>query len=196
MKQGHFWFTLIELTISVFILSLIIVGISFSLIKISENFSDSTIKTDIFEQIKEVNMQTYMFQYYSWIIYTGGILLYNDKNALLIGSFLDENNGYNYKFSYNPEIYNPYYFWIFYLNSEMLTSLLSEDKNIEEFLFNNWKIYNKLILKDIDIFSYNDGEIFEVSMSVFKRYKDSLSGVMKSEQFFPVDDYILFNFHF
>ncbi|MGE4443606.1 MAG: type II secretion system protein [Candidatus Altimarinota bacterium] len=196
MRRQKTGFTLIELSISVFILAIIIVGISFSIMKISQNFSDTTIKTDIFQDIKDFSFDTSLIQYNSGIIFTGGILLHNEKNGILIGSFLDNNQGYNYTFSYNPELYNKYYFGYFFLNQNMLSGVLNHHTNIEDLNYNNGKIYKKLIIKDLNILAYNDGDIFEIELNIFKRYMSNFAGKNKQEYFLKTEDYLKFNLNF
>lgn len=196
MKIQKTWFTLIELSISVFILAIIIVGISFSIMKISQNFSDSAIKTDIFQDIKEFSFDTSLIQYNSWIIYTGWVLFYNEKSWILIGSFLDNHQWYNYTFWYNPELYNKYYLWYFFLNQNTLSGVLNNHTNITDLNYNNGKIYKKLMIKDIAILTYNSGEIFEINLDIFKKYVPNLTGKNKQEYFLKIDDYLKFNLNF
>lgn len=196
MKIQKTWFTLIELSISVFILTIIIVWISFSITKISDNFSDTTIKTDIFQEIKDFNFDISLFQYNSWVIFTGGLLLYNDKSWILIGSFLDKNNGYDYTFSYNPNLYDKNYFWYFVLSQNVLSWVLNNTTNIKTLTYNNGKIYKKLAIKDLAISKYNTGKIFEIDINIFKRYFSDMTGKNKGEYFLKPEDYLKFNLNF
>lgn len=190
------WFTLVELTISVLILSIIIIWISTAFMQISQNFSDSTYKTNIFEQIKEFNFDTNIFKYNTWIVYTWWILLYNNNNWLLIWSFLNENWWYDYIFDYNDDIYNEYLFWYFILNQNTLSWVLNSSLDINTLKYNNWKIYNKLIIKDLDIKQYNTEEIIEMNLEIFKNYNTILNEKNKSEEVIQKEDYIKFNFNF
>lgn len=196
MQNKTYAFTLIELTIAIFILSLVIVGISFSLVQISQNFSDTSIETDIFSDIKDFTFNTSIFQYNSWKIYTGGLLLYNDKNGAFIGSFEDNNNGYNYTFHYDEYFYSKSYLWYFYVEEKILSGILNENINVSDVFFNNGKIYNKLFIKDIFVDSYNTGAIFEINLNVLKKNVENIIGKKKEESFIPIDDFIKFNFQF
>ncbi len=196
MQNKTYAFTLIELTIAIFILSLVIVGISFSLVQISQNFSDTSIETDIFSDIKDFTFNTSIFQYNSWKIYTGGLLLYNDKNGVFIGSFEDNNNGYNYTFHYDEYFYSKSYLWYFYVEEKILSGILNENINVSDVFFNNGKIYNKLFIKDIFVDSYNTGAIFEINLNVLKKNVENIIGKKKDESFIPIDDFIKFNFQF
>lgn len=198
MKQQKKWFTLVELTISIFIMSIIIIGISLSLIKISQNFSDTHFKTDIFQQVNEFHFDTAMFKYNSWIIFTGWILLYDDTKTkwFLIGSFVDKNNGYNYSFEYDQNEYNSYYFWYFLLDENALLEILNGTISIQDRVYNNGKIYKNLIIKDISISTYNSGTIFEIYLEIFKKYQDNFIGKKKTDIFLPDTEYVKFNFNF
>lgn len=196
MKYQLKGFTLIELSISVLILSIIILGISTSMIQVSKNFHESQIKTDIFLQIKELYYDTSLFSYNSGIVYTGWLLLYNDKKWLLLWSFQDKNDGYNYEFSYNENIYQKSCLWYFLLDEMMLSGVLNDSAFLSWLLFNRGKIYDKLIIKDLWFMLYNTGQIFEMQTEMFKKYDDTFSGMLKGDILIPVDNYIKFNFHY
>lgn len=196
MKNKNEWFTLVELTISIFIISVVIIWISLSLTQISKNFFDSEIKTNIFSQVKDFNYDTYFFKYNSWIILTWWILLYDDKKWFLIWSFVDENGGYDYKLKYDNNLYNEYYFWFFLLNDKTLSWILNNPLSIYDFKFNDWKIYNKLIIKDLNINKYNSINLYEINLNIFKNFKKDYSSKTKEEFFIQKDDYLKINFNF
>lgn len=196
MKVKNDAFTLVELTISILIMSIVIIWISISLMKISDNFSDSTLKTDIFEQIKEFNYDTYNFNFDSWSIFTGWLLLYNQKNWVLIWSFIDEFWWFDYKLNYEDTVYKKYYFWFFLLNQNTLSWVLNDTINIYDLKFNNWKIYNKLIIKDFFINTYNSWNLKEININLFKKYNENLTWKLKQDIFVKKEDYLKFNFDF
>lgn len=185
-----------ELSISVLILSIIILGISTSMIQVSKNFHESQIKTDIFLQIKELYYDTSLFSYNSGIVYTGWLLLYNDKKWLLLWSFQDKNDGYNYEFSYDEHIYQKSYLGYFLLDEMMLSGILNDSAFLSWLLLNRGKIYDKLIIKDLWFMLYNTGQIFEIQTEIFKKYDDTFSGALKGSILIPGDNYIKFNFHY
>lgn len=196
MKYQLKGFTLIELSISVLILSIIILGISTSMIQVSKNFHESQIKTDIFLQIKELYYDTSLFSYNSGIVYTGWLLLYNDKKWLLLWSFQDKNDGYNYEFSYDEHIYQKSYLGYFLLDEMMLSGVLNDSAFLSWLLLNRGKIYDKLIIKDLWFILYNTGQLFEIQTEIFKKYDDTFSGDPKGDILIPGDNYIKFNFHY
>lgn len=196
MKYQLKGFTLIELSISVLILSIIILGISISMIQVSKNFHESQIKTDIFLKINELYYDTSLFSYNSGNVYTGWLLLYNDKKWLLLWGFQDKNDGYNYEFSYDKNTYQKSYLWYFLLDEMMLSGVLNDSTFLSWLLLNRGKIYDKLIIKDLSFILYNTGQLFEMQTEIFKKYDDTFSSTLKDDILIPVDNYIKFNFHY
>lgn len=196
MNQNKKAFTFIELTISIFILTIIIVWISVSLVNISKNFFDSNLKIDIFSQVKDFTFNTYFLNYNSWIILTWGILLYDDKKWVLIWSFLDEFWWYDYKFNYDQLKYDKNLFWYFYINENTLSWILNENIDINNLKFNDWKIYNKLIIKDIFIKKYDNLDLYDLEINFFKNYIDDFKWKIKKDLFLQKEEYLKFNINF
>lgn len=191
-KKG---FTLIELTISILILSIIIIWISLSLIRIWNNLAQSSLEADIFTDIKEFNYDSYLFDYNSWKILSWALVLYNDKNWILIWSFLDKNNWFDFEINTDDSVYNPSYLWYFKIDENTLSWVLN-DSDLTTKKFNNWKIFRKVIFKDFFIKPLNSWKIFEIEVEIFKKYSDSYNEKNKSEIFIPIEKYLKFNFNF
>ncbi len=196
MNQNKKAFTFVELTISIFILTIIIVWISVSLVNISKNFFDSNLKIDIFSQVKDFTFNTYFLNYNSWIILTWGILLYDDKKWVLIWSFLDEFWWYDYKLNYDQLKYDKNFFWYFYINENTLSWILNENIDINNLKFNDWKIYNKLIIKDIFIKKYDNLDLYDLEINFFKNYIDDFKWKIKKDLFLQKEEYLKFNINF
>lgn len=196
MKKNVFAFTLVELTISMVILSIVIIWISLSLVNISDNFVDSNLKTTIFSDIKDFSYDSYLFKYSSWQVLTGGVLLYSSGNAVFLGQFQDKNWGYDYTINTDQTRYNKVYFWYFVLKTATLSGVLNHTLDITTYKFNDGKIYKNLILKDFNVTSYNGGDLFEINLDVFKSYNPIYNGVLKSSQPIVAKDYLKFNFNF
>ncbi|MBW7954848.1 prepilin-type N-terminal cleavage/methylation domain-containing protein [Candidatus Gracilibacteria bacterium] len=193
MQIANKGFTLIELTITIFIISIITIGVSLSINKIGDNMANSTIEQEIFGDIKNFIIDKSLVTYNSGIVFTGGILIYNDKNGYLIGSFLDDNNGINYKFNYNKDLYDRYYFGFLTLDTATLTGILANTGSIINKNFNTGKIYKKLLIKDIDIKSFNTGALFEIDLNIFKKENSNLFKTLKIDNQVLIDDYLKFN---
>lgn len=192
-KKG---FTLIELTISILILSIIIIWISLSLIRIWNNLSQSTLESDIFMDIKEFNYDSYLFDYNSWKILSWALVLYNDKNWILIWSFLDKNNWFDFEINTDDSVYNPSYLWYFKIDENTLSWVLNDPIDLTTKKFNDWRIFRKVIFKSFSINNINSWKIFEIYLEVFKKYSINYTGKNKNDVFISSDDYLKFNFNF
>ncbi len=190
------WFTLIELTISILILSIIIIWISLSLTRIWYNLNQSTLEADIFMDVKEFNYDSYLFDYSSWKILSWALLLYNSSDWVLVWNFLDRNNWFDYEINTWSLVYNKAYLWYFKIDKDTLSWVLNNTIDLTTKKFNNWKIFRKVIFKDFVIKSLNLGKMFEVDAEVFKKYSDDYTGKNKSDIFIPLDEYLNFNFNF
>ena len=189
MNTKNEGFTLVELTISIFIFSTIIIWIL-------NNFENNNLKVNIYDQIKEFNFDTHILNNYSsWITYSWWILLYNNNFWILIWSFLDTELWRNYNFFYDRDYYKKYYFWYFILNTNTLSWILNNSLDIRNLKFNNWKIYDKLVIKDIEIKTYNTWSIFELNVNFFKKYTQDYNW-NKNNILIKKDDYLNFNFYF
>lgn len=196
LQKNKYWFTLVELTIAMVILSIIIAGISISLVKVWENFNDNTVKTSIFSDIKDFNYDSYLFKYNSGMILTGGLLLYTDKRGILIGAFKDGYKWYDYQLDFKKDIFSKTYFWYFNIKTNVLTGILNEWVDISTLKFNDGKIFKNLVIKDFEVKTYNGGTIFELNFQVFKRYLDEYTAKLKKDIVITPDEYLKFNFNF
>lgn len=197
MKKQKKWFTLIELSISILIISIIISWIYLSMSKILENMQNSTILTSIFEDINEFEIDNIFIDYSSWKTISWSILLFDEwkKSWVLIWWFLDENNWFNYKLNTDLSKYQKNYFWAFYLDENTLSWILNNPLTFGSLKFNKWKIYKKLLLKDIKINTLNQN-IFEVDLEIFKKELNEIFWQNKQDIFIKKDDFIKLNLNF
>lgn len=197
MKKQKKWFTLIELSISILIISIIISWIYLSMSKILENMQNSTILTSIFEDINEFEIDNIFIDYSSWKTISWSILLFDEwkKSWVLIWWFLDENNWFDYKLNTDLSKYQKNYFWAFYLDWNTLSWILNNPLNFGSLKFNKWKIYKKLLLKDIKINTLNQN-IFEVDLEIFKKELNEIFWQNKQDIFIKKDDFIKLNLNF
>ena len=164
LQKNKFWFTLVELTIAMIILGVIIGWISVSLVKVWENFSDNTLKTTIFSDIKDFNYDSYLFKYNSGIILTGWLLLYTDRRGILIGTFKDGYKGFDYQLDFKKDIFSQTYFGYFNIKSNILTGILNNTLDITTLKFNDGKILKNLVIKDFEVKTYNWSKIFDLNL--------------------------------
>lgn len=170
------WFTLLELLVSITILSFIVFIISFFLINISKTVETSTWESIIYEDLSNFLIDNYNFHYLSWMIITNSwkfpvLLKYNSWwNWILFWVFSDNPNWYNFSLSNNDSIYNKKYLGYFFLNQSSLNSVLSSPTSIYNLKFNNWKVFKNIILKDFTI-NYISW-VYDFNLSVIKNFKD------------------------
>lgn len=191
MKRTNKWFTLIELTLSILILSIIVWGISVSLMKVSQNFATMNKKIFIYNDVQDFLLDTAFVDFNSWHILSGGILLYWENGGVIIWDFLDVNNG-GYQLHYNDEKYQKSSLWYFLVGSWVLNNLIWWNLDYNP-IFKRWKIYPKIPLKNTS-FSQS-WTLFDINLEIF--LDESLFiWKNKSNTFVPQDDFIKINLKF
>ncbi len=196
MKYKKWWFTLIELTISILIISILILWISFSIVKVSKNLSYTMQEVNIFSQIKDFYIDSNFFLYNQGEILTGWILLHNNKYGILIGSFVDNFWWYNYSFRYNSQQYDKNLFWYFFIPPEMFSQYVWNPNYFYEVSFNDGKIFDNLFIQQMDLYSYNTGAIIRLELNIFRNYSDYFQWKSRNEILVPKEDILKFNLIF
>ncbi len=197
MKKSNKWFTLTELLVSIMIISIIISWIYLSMSKILANMQNSTILTNIFEDVNAFKIDNIFLSYNSWQTLSWWFLLFDDQKTswVLIWWFLDENNWFNYKLNLDLTKYQKNYFWAFYLDENTLSWILNNPSILENLKFNKWKIYKNMLLKDIKITTLNQN-IFEVNLEILKKELNEVFWQDKNNTFIKKDDFIKINLNF
>lgn len=170
----NLWFTVLELIISIAILSSIVFIISFFLINIWKTIENSTWESIIYEDLSNFLIDNYNFHYSSWMIITNTwkfpvLLKYNNwGNWIIFWIFSDNWNWYNFTLSSNDSLYNRKYLWYFFLNKASLDSIFLSPTLIYNLKFNNWKIFKNIILKDLSINYLN--WIYDFNLNIIKKF--------------------------
>lgn len=199
--QKKYWFTLIELVISISILFVVLSWISYSVFNLSWNVEKISYEVKIFDDLNDFIVDKNLFYYSSWVIITWSwkydtILLYNSNNGYLISVFNDFNWWKNYKISGDKNTYKKDYLWYFKINKQILDNFLLNTWSLYSFEFNNWKIYKNLLVNDFFITPYNTWSIFQIDMSTLKNFNQNY--IWKDKTFLNIleDDLSKFNLVF
>lgn len=189
-------FTLIELVISILIISIIVVGVSTLLIKISKNIQDGNIKNEIYFSLKEFHNDSYLFSYSSWKVLTWALLLYSSSWWYLIWGYEDINWWMNYKLSTDNDRYKKKYFWYFRIQANTLSWIINGNLNYSNTYFNDGVVYSKLLLNDFKVESYNSGTIFNIDLYILKKYQTEFEWMDLKSIFIPKEDILKVNYNF
>lgn len=171
MKKNIYWFTLVEMSISLLIISMIILWISVSLWNIIDSFKQTNMETNIFNDINDFIVDWQLFSYNSWIIIwkSNSLLLFDKKNNwVIIWNFNYSDDLWWYKI-WTWKIYSKdNLFWYFYIPKNTLSWVLINTWTLFWQVFNNWKVFDNLITKSFNITTLNSWSIFELNLEFFK----------------------------
>lgn len=173
MKKNKKWFTLIELIISISIVSIIIIGIWWVLIKMNQNFYESNYYINTYKEIIEIQNDIMKNPYYSGYILSwswyNSLLLENTYNSwwILIWVFDKNMDFIDYKITNNNDIIRYNNLWYFYISETVLNDIKNTPANIKNYTFNKWKIFSNINIANFEIIKYDDN-IFEIKIEIFK----------------------------
>lgn len=166
------WFTLAELIVSIAITWILILWVTQSILYISENLNNNKNELNIFSDINEFIMDSYKFDYNSWIIISNSwiyqsLLIYdNNFNWVLVWVF-SSTGGYNYYLSDNNYVWNNYYGY-FKTIPQTTTWIINNNSTVKNLNFNNWKTYQNLWVYDFTIKNTNLTNIYELNIDFLK----------------------------
>lgn len=201
MIKNYKWFTLIELTISIFIMIVVIVWLSFTMVSISNDFKNSQLQINLFQDAKDFMIDNFNITYSTWIVLTwtwkyDTLLLYNTKWWIVIWAFLDNDLWYDYVLNSDKTIYSKTNLWYFSVWTWVLNTILTNTWWIYNLKFNTWKLYKKLLINDFSVKSYNTWSLFELNLWAITELKPNFIWVIKSSLPINSKDIIKLNFNF
>ncbi len=195
LNKTNKWLTLVELLISISILTMIIVWIWVSMSLISDNLSKWNIDIEIYNDANIFISESYLFRYNSWIILSWALLLYDDKHWIVLWAFDYNKDNYDFKLAATWALYSKQVFWYFNIEENTLSWILNNTISLYDLAYNNWKVFNNLIAKKSDIVRYNTWTLFSFNLDIFRWTYDKYEWLSKTT-FIPKDDYIKLNFNF
>lgn len=166
------WFTLAELIVSIAITWILILWVTQSILYISENLNNNKNELNIFSDINEFIMDSYKFDYNSWVIISNSwiyqsLLIYdNNFNWVLVWVF-SSTGWYNYYLSDNNYVWNNY-FGYFKTIPQTTTWIINNNSTVKNLNFNNWKTYQNLWVYDFSIKNTNLTNIYELNIDFLK----------------------------
>lgn len=176
MKNNKKRFTLIELLFSISIMSVIIIGIWWVLIKMSQNFYESNYHINTYKEIIEIQNDIMKDSYSSGYILSGStyksLLLENTYNYwwILIWVFDKNMDFIDYKITSDNDIIWYNNLWYFYISETVLNDIKNTHANIINYDFNKWKIFSNINIADFEIMEYDDN-IFQLKIEIFKNIR-------------------------
>ena len=192
-------FTLVELVVSISILMIVVWIVWITLINVSDSIKNTSIDKNIFDDVNDFLANSYNFNYSSWKIitwtwYNDALFLYNLWIWwVVVWSFDNKNNSNNnYTISINDWKYNKKYFWYFFINKDKIVSFLNDNSRFFSQKFNDGKIYNNIILKNITFSQWNN-YLFYISMEIFREFLADYSWQLIDKILIPQDNYIKIN---
>lgn len=195
------WFTLVELIISIAILGIIMFGTTTILLRVIADYNNNQSETLVYNDIKEFLNDSYKIEYNSWLILSwttknNSLLLYNDKWWVIIWVFSNTWSNWEKVLSNSEFIYGSNYFWFHKINKINLNNLLSNNLLVENYKFNDWKTYKNLHLNKIKIWKYNDWKIFDINLTILKKFNTKYLWKKNTDISLTEDDSVEFNFNF
>lgn len=186
------WFTLVELIVSVSIISILSIVIWWFLSQISKNFYDNSNDLQIYSNIINFQNQITKNDFNSWIVikninYYDSLVLKNsfnsgwiiiwifDKNSSMIDNELKEKTSATL-----PSL------WYFFIDDYFY--ILNNTWSIYTGTFNKWETFPNLNISNFEVKEYNTWTIFDLNIKVNKNKKTNIP--LKKE------DILEFNLYF
>ncbi len=201
MNKNIGWFSLIELTISIFVMIIIIIWLSYTIVWISEDFKKNQMQINTYQDVKDFLFDSYSLSYSTGLLLKttnkyDTAVLYNSKWWILLWVFDDNELWYDYKLNNDKTIYKFSNLWYFKFWTWVLNSILTNTWSIYDLKFNDWKIYKNLIINDFIINSYNTWSIYEANLSIIPDLKPNFIWELKQNLQIDFREIIKLNFNF
>ena len=201
MNKNIGWFSLIELTISIFVMIIIIIWLSYTIVWISEDFKKNQMQINTYQDVKDFLFDSYSLSYSTGLLLKNTnkydtAVLYNSKWWILLWVFDDNELWYDYKLNNDKTIYKFSNLWYFKFWTWVLNSILTNTWSIYDLKFNDWKIYKNLVINDFIINSYNTWSIYEANLSIIPDLKPNFIWELKQNLQIDFREIIKLNFNF
>lgn len=201
MNKNIGWFSLIELTISIFVMIIIIIWLSYTIVWISEDFKKNQMQINTYQDVKDFLFDSYSLSYSTGLLLKNTnkydtAVLYNSKWWILLWVFDDNELWYDYKLNNDKTIYKFSNLWYFKFWTWVLKTILDDTWSIYDLKFNDWKIYKNLIINDFIINSYNTWSIYEANLSIIPDLKPNFIWELKQNLQIDFREIIKLNFNF
>lgn len=201
MNKNIGWFSLIELTISIFVMIIIIIWLSYTIVWISEDFKKNQMQINTYQDVKDFLFDSYSLSYSTGLLLKNTnkydtAVLYNSKWWILLWVFDDNELWYDYKLNNDKTIYKFSNLWYFKFWTWVLKTISENTWSIYDLKFNDWKIYKNLIINDFIINSYNTWSIYEANLSIIPDLKPNFIWELKQNLQIDFREIIKLNFNF
>lgn len=157
MKFSISWFSFVELTVSMAIMMVIIVWLSFTMTSIADNLRKWQSEINMYQDISDFFLDTKNISYSTGLVIsqTGNydtLLLYNNFGWVVVWSFDENANFSDYQLSTNNTVYWKKYLWYFNIWTWSLSTILASTWSIYSQKFNNWKLLNQVLEAEYFLF--------------------------------------------
>lgn len=188
VSEIRYWFTLIEIVVSLSILMIILTIVSLSVLNVNKSIYMAGKETAVFDDLNELLIDKYKLSRYN----SGIIISYSSGyDALLLFSqwwkgtvfwvFDTNQKWYDYKLAQSNLTYENKTFWVFELTSWQVLSVLWDIQILKSMKLNNWKIFQNVIVNYMQISPLQSWEIFQIDLEVFLDLPEILVWKLKSE---------------
>lgn len=183
---NNIWFTLIELVVSVFISSILLMGIFYFLSENIEEIFLSNNKTSFYNDLNNFREKSLYISnnYNSWVIFVNNNY-WSWSDILLLTSKIKDDwyilwvvNREIMKLETWTILYNTYYnkvLWYTKVSSWEIANIYSSGWYIYNIAFNNDNLYNNLKIRDFQLDLYNSWSIINMDISFLLNYNNSLN---------------------
>ena len=144
MKICKTGFTLVEIVVSLFIMTLVMSIVGISIIQMNQSIYTANLDVKKYEQMNEFILETpKISQFQSWDILSVWdfwvLFFYNSWGKGVILGVFDENTlGYNYQLSLSKTLFAKRYFWYFSLTPSQVTQVLWDPNSLTSMSFHHF----------------------------------------------------------
>lgn len=200
MKYWKYWFTLVEILISISILLIIVSIVSVTMIQVNQSVYSSQNDISIFDDVNTFWVESYQFKaYQSGIILTDSLwfpslMLYDENNAgVILWVFKESQLWYNYRIATENTVFWWKYFWYFYVQDFQVQNILTWMQDLTQLNFNDGKLYQNLQVHDLFISPLGSWEIFQFDFQFFRNLPSNLEWKIKSDYFIEKENILEIN---
>lgn len=187
--NSHHAFTLTELVIAIVISSLVLIFtfhfVSKTIVEISNARQSATIMTE-FSDISQ-QLKNYRNLYSSWSILINGVS-WTQSDVLLLNTEEGDTgvlfalvDPETMKINQEAENYSHVHFAFRTMTLANMNSVLSDPNTALNLDFQSDKIFRNISAKDLQIETFNQGNILDINISLIKSYKENLLNSKYSE---------------
>ncbi len=178
MKIWKIGFTLVEIVVSLFIMTLVMGIVGISIVQMNQSIYTANLDVKKYEQIQEFLLETPKISQFSagdilsvWDFWA--LFLYNPwGKGMILWVFDDNISWYNYKLAFSGSLFAKRHFWYFSLSEAQVTQILWNPNILTSLSLNTWKVFSSLLVSDFSLQELDDPGVYQIDMSIFRIFPE------------------------